>query len=286
MFLSGKKRNSHTWARLHCPCNRVWHRIQAEVDVISGFWNCSWQYLHGSIQLFFSAEDNLHSLTNEHLLLYFNTKQSKCHTTPKRALLKKSNQSKNETSATSRCCMAIMRGSRKFCQRGSNFDNVVLFCVDEGREDPSTTISYTTMTFRWRADDGPTLNAGLVAAIFQGIRTCIARKPYIFVIFQGGPDPLAPSGSAHAHIWRQIWIKQEHKQRRSYHICSTHFNRNFCMLISHFSGFFAALLQNVCGEAMFISLNPMLAEVALAASHPRPLLGFSNPITERDRGPQ
>ena len=35
----------------------------------------------------------------------------------------------------------------------------------------------------------PTLNAGLAAAIFQGIRTCIARKPYIFVIFQcGGPD--------------------------------------------------------------------------------------------------
>ena len=34
-----------------------------------------------------------------------------------------------------------------------------------------------------------TLNASLVAAIFQGIRTCIARKPYIFVIFQcGGPD--------------------------------------------------------------------------------------------------
>ena len=42
------------------------------------------------------------------------------------------------------------------------------------------------MAFRWRADDGPTLNAGLVAAIFQGIRTSIARKPYIFVIFQGG----------------------------------------------------------------------------------------------------
>ena len=31
-----------------------------------------------------------------------------------------------------------MRGSRKFCQRGSNFDNVL---VDEGKEDPSTTIN-------------------------------------------------------------------------------------------------------------------------------------------------
>ena len=49
------------------------------------------------------------------------------------------------------------------------------------------------MVFCWHADDGPTLNAGLVAAIFQGIRTCIARKPYIFVIFQrGAPDPLSP----------------------------------------------------------------------------------------------
>ena len=53
------------------------------------------------------------------------------------------------------------------------------------------------MAFRWRADDGPTLNAGLVAAIFQGIRTCIGRKPYIFEIFQGGPDPLFPPLDLH-----------------------------------------------------------------------------------------
>ena len=32
----------------------------------------------------------------------------------------------------------------------------------------------------------------IVAVIFQGIRTCISRKPYIFVIFQGGADPLSP----------------------------------------------------------------------------------------------
>ena len=32
----------------------------------------------------------------------------------------------------------------------------------------------------------PTLNAGLEAVIIQGIRTSIATKPYIFVIFQGG----------------------------------------------------------------------------------------------------
>ena len=45
------------------------------------------------------------------------------------------------------------------------------------------------MAFRWRADDGPTLNAGLV---FQGLRTSLAKKPYIFVIFQRGPTPCPP----------------------------------------------------------------------------------------------
>ena len=36
--------------------------------------------------------------------------------------------------------------------------------------------------------------------IFQGIRTSIAKKPYIFVIFHGGggmEPPVLPSGSAH-----------------------------------------------------------------------------------------
>ena len=34
------------------------------------------------------------------------------------------------------------------------------------------------------ADNGPTLNAGLVTVIFDRIRTIIAMKSYIFVIFQ------------------------------------------------------------------------------------------------------
>ena len=55
------------------------------------------------------------------------------------------------------------------------------------------------MAFGWRADDGRILNAGLVAAILQGIQTCIARKSYIFVIFQGGEPgpPVPPFGSVH-----------------------------------------------------------------------------------------
>ena len=67
-----------------------------------------------------------------------------------------------------------MRGSRKFCQSGSKFDNVfVLFCLfNEGIEDPNANINGTSsarqrhailMAFRWRADDCLTLNAGFVA---------------------------------------------------------------------------------------------------------------------------
>ena len=40
------------------------------------------------------------------------------------------------------------------------------------------------MKLRWRADEGPTLNTSL-AAMFQGIRTSIAKKPYSLAIFQG-----------------------------------------------------------------------------------------------------
>ena len=66
-----------------------------------------------------------------------------------------------------------MRGSINFCQRGSNFDIVFFFLVDEGQDDPNTTISGPSsdrqrnaikMAFRWRANDGQTLNAGSVAS--------------------------------------------------------------------------------------------------------------------------
>ena len=51
------------------------------------------------------------------------------------------------------------------------------------------------MAFRSKHDDdGPTMNAGLVALFFfQGILTNIAKKPYIFRFFGGGGrDPLPP----------------------------------------------------------------------------------------------
>ena len=67
--------------------------------------------------------------------------------------------------------MQLMRGSRKFCKRESNFDN----------------------------DDGPKL-------IVQGIQTRIAKKSFIFVISRGdsGPSDLR-SGSAHGN-WNHILI--------------------------------------------------------------------------------
>ena len=54
-----------------------------------------------------------------------------------------------------------MRGPRKFCKRGPTL--TIFF---RGEEGPSTTISGPSTArkrFRWRADDGPALNAGLVA---------------------------------------------------------------------------------------------------------------------------
>ena len=63
----------------------------------------------------------------------------------------------------------IKHGSRKFCQRGSNSDTVL---VDEGRDDPNTAKSGPSsahmrnainMAFRWPADGRPTLNAVFVA---------------------------------------------------------------------------------------------------------------------------
>ena len=61
-----------------------------------------------------------------------------------------------------------MREFRKFCQRVSKFDNVFFlffFLLDEGKEDSNVTLNGPSFkwAFRWRADDGPTLNSGLVA---------------------------------------------------------------------------------------------------------------------------
>ena len=88
---------------------------------------------------------------------------------------------------------------QKVLSEWSNTDNV-FFWLMGWREDRNATKS-GPLSARQRNDNGPTLNAGLVAVVFQGIRTSIAKEPYIFVIFQGGGSgpPFPPSGSA--HVW-------------------------------------------------------------------------------------
>ena len=59
-----------------------------------------------------------------------------------------------------------MRWIQKVLSEGSNFDN--FFLVYEVRKDPNTTgngpsSARQSTALRWRADDGPILNAGLVA---------------------------------------------------------------------------------------------------------------------------
>ena len=100
-----------------------------------------------------------------------------------------------------------MRRSRKFCQRGSNSDRV--FLTRRNR------IQITLKLGHHRPAGKRHLNGILLACpwwlniecwlgsfvIFKGIRTSIAKRPYIFVIFQGGgggPDPLSP-------LWTHTW---------------------------------------------------------------------------------
>ena len=97
----------------------------------------------------------------------------------------------------------LMRGSRKFCQRESNSDNVFFYFFYEGSQDPNSTKRGPSSAHRvslagrcW-----PNIEYWLgIFVIFQEIWTSIAKKHYIFVIFQGwgsGP-PASPSWSANS----------------------------------------------------------------------------------------
>ena len=73
-----------------------------------------------------------------------------------------------------------MRGSRKFCQRGSNFDNI--FLVDKGREDPSTTISGLSLCGSSCGDpesfvrEGPNMTTGFNDKGREDPSTTISRR--------------------------------------------------------------------------------------------------------------
>ena len=72
----------------------------------------------------------------------------------------------------------------------------------EGREDPNTTIiSPPQMAFRWRGDDGPILNAGLVALRFFRGSGPLLLINHDFCDFSGGggvsgPPVLSPMDRA------------------------------------------------------------------------------------------
>ena len=71
-----------------------------------------------------------------------------------------------------------------------------VFKVDEGREDPSPTLSGPSSArqrtqFHWHANECPTLNAGFAAAIFSGSGHVLLENP-IFCDFSGGGPDLDP----------------------------------------------------------------------------------------------
>ena len=84
-----------------------------------------------------------------------------------------------------------MRGSRKFCKRGFNSDNVYfifIWWVERG--------SKIALKAGWY---WPNIECWLGSfLIYQGIWTSIAKKPYIFVIFQVGSGPPA------APLWIRV----------------------------------------------------------------------------------
>ena len=103
-----------------------------------------------------------------------------------------------------------MRRYRKFCLRESIFDNIC-FLVDEGTDHPNTAINGSSsacqgkaieIASRWRANNGPTLNAVLVALLFFRDPDQYCKETLYFHDFSGGggvQTPCPPSGSTHEY---------------------------------------------------------------------------------------
>ena len=85
-----------------------------------------------------------------------------------------------------------MRGSRKFCQRGSNFDDV--FVLDEAREDPNTTIVGAIIGPPAKPMMAQYIDCWLGGfVIFRGSETVLLRDPIFFSFSRGGgPNHLFP----------------------------------------------------------------------------------------------
>ena len=70
-----------------------------------------------------------------------------------------------------------MRGSRKFFQRGFNFDVFFFFKFDEDRKDPNITIicNHRRLSGQW----WPNIECWFGSfEVKQGIRSSIGKKPY------------------------------------------------------------------------------------------------------------
>ena len=107
-----------------------------------------------------------------------------------------------------------MRGSRKFCQ----VDGVCFFfcccccccfLVDEGREDPNTSISGPY--FKWRFAGVPMMAQHWIwlgsFVIFRGSRPVLLRSPIFFYFSRGrGPDPLSTRLDPHMFEWPRTFI--------------------------------------------------------------------------------
>ena len=99
--------------------------------------------------------------------------------------------------------MIAMRGSRKFCQRGSSSDNVfmrgemiqIALTACHHRPVSKRHLNGVSLAGRW----WPYIEFWLGSfVIFQGIRTSIAIKNPIFLrVFSGSRPHAHPSGSAH-----------------------------------------------------------------------------------------
>ena len=74
---------------------------------------------------------------------------------------------------------------------------VVVVVLYEGKKDPNSIKSKPSSArqrnaIKWRFAGGAIMAQLGSFVIFQGVRTSIAKEPYIFVIFQEGSGPPAP----------------------------------------------------------------------------------------------
>ena len=129
----------------------------------------------------------------------------------------------------------VISGSRKFCKRGPNLTTFFFYFIlswwgERGSKyhcqraitGPPAKRHWNgvSMACRWWLN----IECWLCSfVIFQGIWTNIVKKPYIFVIFRGCPDPPAPTPMTVPSIraenalyrlvrfWLQFWYKHTRK---------------------------------------------------------------------------